>query len=244
MKKIFLNFNLLLKRIFDIFVSIILIILLIPLWITVGILIKKDSEGPIFFVQNRLTKNGKVFKMYKFRTMIQNAEKLGTGLFNYKDDPRVTKIGRILRNTSIDELPQVFNVLKGDISLVGPRPSVTYELGDYETLNKKFKKRFLVKGGITGLAQVKGRNENSWLEKVEFDNKYIDLFEKYGCIIDIYILIQTVVKVFKKSDIYVEKLEENMDEIESAKKSEEEIIKLAHIQDEEILENKELVKEK
>lgn len=234
MKKVFINFNLLLKRIFDILVSSVLLVLLIPVWIIVGILIKKDSEGPIFFGQDRLTKNGKIFKMYKFRTMVQNAEKIGTGLFNYKDDPRVTRVGRKLRNTSIDELPQVFNVFKGDISLVGPRPSVTYELGDYETLNKKFKKRFSVKGGITGLAQVKGRNENSWSEKVELDNKYIDLFEKYGCVIDIHILFQTVFKVFKKSNIYEEKVEEGMDEVESAKKAEEEIIRIAHLPDEEL----------
>ncbi len=159
-----------------------------------------------------------------------DAEKIGTGLFNYKDDPRVTKIGKKLRNSSIDELPQVFNVFKGDISLVGPRPSVTYELGDYETLNKKFKKRFTIKGGITGYAQVKGRNENSWLEKVEYDNQYIDMFKKYGLIIDVYILLFTAIKVFKKADIYEEKIE-NMNDIESAKKAEEEVIRLAHLPD-------------
>ena len=97
-----------------------------------------------------------------------------------ENDPRVTKVGRKLRNSSIDELPQLFNIFKGDMSVVGPRPCVTYELGDFETLNKKYKKRFQVKAGLTGLAQIKGRNDISWDEKVTYDNKYVDLFEKYG----------------------------------------------------------------
>ena len=226
--------NKFIKRLFDIVVSLIAIIVLTPLWIVVSILIKCDSEGPVFFIQRRRTKDGKVFNMYKFRSMQVNAENMGAGLFNYKDDPRVTKVGKFLRSSSIDELPQLFNVLKGDLSIVGPRPCVEYELGDYDTLNKKYKKRFEVRGGITGLAQVKGRNENSWDEKVMYDNEYIDKFKKEGFWLDIKIIFGTIAKVFKKEDIYEEKTDENMSDVENAKLQEEEIIRIAHLPDEEL----------
>ena len=143
--------NLFIKRCFDFVSCLIAVIVLTPVWIIVAIAIKLDSKGPVFFKQGRRTKDGRVFQMLKFRSMVVDAEKQGTGLFSYDNDPRVTKVGAFLRKTSIDELPQFFNVLKGDISVVGPRPCVTYELGDFETLNKKYKKRFEVKGGITGL---------------------------------------------------------------------------------------------
>ena len=132
------------KRFFDILLCVVAMIILIPVWLIVAIAIKCDSKGPVLFAQERRTKNGRVFKMYKFRSMVVNAESMGAGLFNFKDDPRVTKVGRFLRNTSIDELPQLWNVIKGDLSIVGPRPCVKYELGDFETLNKKYKKRFEV----------------------------------------------------------------------------------------------------
>lgn len=222
-----------LKRFFDIFASGIALILLIPLFIVLAVAIKCDSKGPVIFKQERRTKNGKIFKMYKFRSMVVDAEKQGAGLFNYKDDPRVTKIGRFMRNTSIDELPQLWNVFKGDISIIGPRPSVVYELGDFDTLNRRYKKRFEMKGGITGLAQVKGRNEISWDEKVEYDNQYIDLFKKHGIFTDIKILFGTVAKVFKRQDIYEEKVDDGMSDDQSAILAEEEIIRIAHLPDEE-----------
>ena len=166
-------FSLFIKRLFDIISSGILIVLLLPLWIVIAVAIKCDSEGPILFKQDRRTKDGRIFKMYKFRSMVVNAENIGTGLFNYEHDPRVTKIGRKLRDSSLDELPQLFNILLGDMSVIGPRPCVTYELGDFDTLNKKYKKRFQVKAGLTGLAQIKGRNDISWDEKVSYDNEYV-----------------------------------------------------------------------
>lgn len=221
------------KRIFDIFSSFIAILLLIPVWIIIPVAIKCDSKGPVFFKQERRTKNGKVFKMLKFRSMVVNAEQSGAGLFNYKDDPRVTKVGRFLRNSSIDELPQLFNIFKGDMSVVGPRPCVRYELGDFETLNKKYKKRFEMKAGLTGLAQVKGRNDISWDEKVEYDNQYIDNFKRHGIFTDIKILWLSVIKVFKKEDIYENKADENLDDAEAARLEEEKIIRLAHLPDEE-----------
>ncbi|MBR1676972.1 MAG: sugar transferase [Clostridia bacterium] len=231
--------NKFLKRTFDIFASIVTLIVLLPIFIVIAILIKCDSKGPVFFKQERRTKNGKIFKMYKFRSMVVDAEKDGAGLFNYKDDPRVTKIGRFLRNTSLDELPQLLNTARGDLSIVGPRPCVVYELGDFNTLNKKYKRRFEMRGGITGLAQIKGRNENSWDEKVTYDNEYIDKFRKYGVLFDIKIIFGTIGKVFKKKDIYEEKFDEDLSDVESAKRAEEEIIRVAHLPDEEeIIEDK------
>lgn len=221
------------KRFFDILICAVALIVLLPLWLVTAIAIKCDSKGPILFAQERRTKGGRLFKMYKFRSMVVNAESMGAGLFNYKDDPRVTKVGRLLRNSSLDELPQLWNVLKGDLSLVGPRPCVSYELGDFDTLNKKYIKRFEVRGGITGLAQIKGRNENSWDEKVTYDNIYIDEFKKQGILLDIKILIGTVAKVFKKQDIYEEKQSDDMNDVEAAKCAEEEIIRIAHLPDEE-----------
>ncbi|MCM1257603.1 MAG: sugar transferase [Roseburia sp.] len=223
-----------LKRIMDVTASVLGLIVLSPLLVIIAIAVKIDSKGPILFKQERLTKDGKKFRMLKFRSMVVDAERQGAGLFNFKDDPRVTKVGRVLRNSSLDELPQLINVLQGSLSLVGPRPPVTYELGDFATLNRKYKKRFQVKAGITGLAQVKGRNDISWDEKVKYDNRYIDLFEKYGIFIDIRILMETVLKVFKSQNIYEEKANESMNDVEAAKFAEAEIIRLAHLPDEEI----------
>ena len=224
--------NLFIKRAFDILSTAVLSIILIPLWLGVAIAIKIDSRGPVFFKQGRRTKDGRVFQMLKFRSMVVNAEQMGAGLFNYENDPRVTKVGRFLRNTSIDELPQLFNILKGDMSVIGPRPCVTYELGDFDTLNKRYKKRFNVKAGLTGWAQVKGRNDISWDEKVGFDNEYVDEFNRIGVLVDIKILWLSVIKVFKKEDIYENKADETMTDVEAAKYEEEEIIRIAHLPDE------------
>ena len=217
------------KRIFDFFCAVIAVILLLPLWIGVAAAIKKDSKGSVFFRQKRRTKGGKVFSILKFRTMVVGAEHIGTGLFNYQGDPRVTRVGRKLRDSSIDELPQLFQVITGSMSFVGPRSCVIDELGDFDTLNKKYRKRFEVKAGLTGLAQIHGRNELCWEEKVLYDNQYVDLFKKYGVFVDLWILAVTVVKVLKKQDIYEEKIMDAMDEIAAAKCAEEEIIRLAHL---------------
>ena len=226
-----LKLNLFIKRLFDICSSAVAIVILIPLWVIVAIAIKMDSKGPVLFKQGRRTKNGKVFMMWKYRSMVVNAENMGSGLFSYDNDPRITKVGAFLRKTSIDELPQLFNVLMGDISVVGPRPCVTYELGDFDTLNKKYKKRFGMKGGITGLAQCKGRNENSWDEKVTLDNEYIDLFQKEGFWLDIKILWWTIAKVFQSANINEEQ-REGMSAEESAALDDEEVKRIAHLPDE------------
>ena len=226
-----LKLNLFIKRLFDICSSAVAIVILIPLWVIVAIAIKMDSKGPVLFKQGRRTKNGKVFMMWKYRSMVVNAENMGSGLFSYDNDPRITKVGAFLRKTSIDELPQLFNVLMGDISVVGPRPCVTYELGDFDTLNKKYKKRFGMKGGITGLAQCKGRNENSWDEKVTLDNEYIDLFQKEGFWLDLKILWWTIAKVFQSANINEEQ-REGMTAEESAALDDEEVKRIAHLPDE------------
>lgn len=225
--------DLFLKRAFDIVSSSAAIVVLTPLWVVVPALIKRDSEGPVFFRQKRLTKDGRVFQMLKFRSMVTNAESMDAGLFNYEGDPRVTRVGRKLRDSSIDELPQLFNILKGDMSVVGPRPSVVGELGDFETLNCRYKKRFGMKAGLTGLAQVMGRNDISWDEKVRYDNQYIDEFAKYGILLDAKILALSVLKVFKRENIYENKADESMSDAEAAKAAESEIIRLAHLPDEE-----------
>lgn len=221
------------KRLMDIVLSSIALIVFIPIFLTISFLIKLDSKGPVFFIQERRTKDGKVFKMYKFRSMCVGAEKIGTGLFNFKNDTRITRVGSFLRKSSLDELPQLINVIKGDISIVGPRPCVTYELGEFGTLNKKYRKRFEMLAGITGLAQIRGRNENSWEEKIQYDNEYIELFKKYGVFIDIKIIIETIIKVFKAKDICEQKIDDSVDDVEAARLAEEEIIRLAHLPDEE-----------
>lgn len=223
--------NLAIKRGFDFTSSLLGCIILTPVWIATSIAIKLDSKGPIFFKQERRTKNGRVFKMLKFRSMVVNAENQGTGLFSFDNDPRITRVGHFLRKTSIDELPQLLNVLVGDISIVGPRPCVKYELGDFETLNKKYKKRFQVKGGITGLAQAKGRNENSWDEKVTLDNEYIDRYKSEGIWLDAKILWWTFIGVFKRKNINETKIDDNLSDEEAALLSDEEVKRIAHLPD-------------
>ena len=226
-----MDLNNIIKRFLDIVISGSALIILLPIMLVISFLIKFDSKVPVFFLQERRTKNVKVFRMLKFRSMVVNAEYTGAGLFNYENDPRVTRVGRFLRDSSLDELPQLLNILLGDMAIVGPRPCVVYELGDFDTLNKRYKKRFIVKAGLTGLAQVKGRNNITWDEKVEFDNEYVDLFSRLGILIDLKIIIETVIKVFHKENIYEVKSDQVMNDEEAAKIAEQEIIRIAHLPD-------------
>lgn len=187
------------KRLFDLIFSLFLIIVLLPLMIIIAFSIKLTSKGPILFIQQRLGKEGKPFGIYKFRTMIVGAEKQGTGLDSYKGDKRITKIGNFLRNTSLDELPQLFNILKGEMSFIGPRPPVTYHPYTYENYPPVAKKRFTVKPGVTGLAQVNGRNELDWPSKFKFDERYI---REKSLITDLKILLLTFLKVIRMEGSY------------------------------------------
>lgn len=196
-----MKFQLILKGFFDRLLSGLGIIFILPILAAIAIAIKIDTDGDIIFKQKRIGQNGRTFKIYKFRTMVVNAENIGDGLtVKNESDARITKVGHFLRKTSLDELPQLFNVFLGDMSLVGPRPPVTYFPYDgYENYPSNFKKRFVFKPGITGLTQTTVRNSVSWLERIKVDLKYI---ENYSIFLDIKILFDTVIKIFKPESIY------------------------------------------
>ena len=185
------------KRISDVIISLISLIILFPIFTIAGILIKLDSKGPIFFIQERVGENGKIFKIYKFRTMVTNSEKFGLGYAVKKDDPRITKVGKYLRLTGIDELPQILNVLKGEMSLVGPRPTLPYQVKKYTDWEKR---RLEMKPGITSLMIISGHNKLSWSEKIKTDTHYIDNWSLW---LDLKILLKTVwVIIFTREGIY------------------------------------------
>jgi len=187
--------NLFLKRFFDIVCSGFGLIAASPFMLLIAALVKASSEGPIFFLQERLGKKGKVFKIIKFRTMVVNAEKIGTGVkVDGKNDGRITKVGRFLRATSMDELPQLVNVVKGDMALVGPRPPVTYHpYNGYENYPEWAKPRFEMRPGMTGLVQISTRSKASWDDRIRIDLEYI---EKFSILLDIKILFGTIKTVF------------------------------------------------
>jgi exopolysaccharide biosynthesis polyprenyl glycosylphosphotransferase len=184
------------KRAFDLGATLIGVLLLSPVFIIVAGLIKLTSPGPVFFVQERNGCRGQIFKMYKFRSMVTNAEQLlkelesknevSGHMFKIKDDPRITWIGKLIRKTSIDELPQLFNVLKGDMSLVGPRPPIPREVVKYDAWHKL---RLSVKPGLTGLWQISGRNGIGFEDMVRLDLKYI---RERGFWYDLKIIFKTV----------------------------------------------------
>lgn len=204
------------KRGFDVVASAVALILLLPLFLCIAIAIKLDSPGPVMFRQARVGLHGKPFMIYKFRSMVVGAEKMGTGLFNYEGDPRVTRVGRFLRDTSLDELPQLWNIVKGEMAIVGPRPCVVGgTLGDYKDWSVQYKKRVEVLPGVTGLAQINGRNDLSWTEKIVFDDEYVERLPQEGAKLDIWILWKTIGVVFSRSSI-CEKKPEGMDEEEAA----------------------------
>ncbi len=184
------------KRTIDILASLIGLIVLFPLLIIIIILIKIDSKGPVLFYQNRVGKNGKIFKMYKFRSMVTNAEDLlkelksknemSGPMFKIKQDPRVTRVGKFIRKTSLDELPQFINVLKGDMSLVGPRPNLPNEVREFD---KWMLDKLVVRPGLTCFWQVMGRNSIGFLEWMKLDVEYV---EKRSLKLDIILILKTV----------------------------------------------------
>lgn len=193
--------NLVIKRIIDFLGSTMGIIILSPILIIISIMIKLDSKGSIFFKQKRLGLYGKPFYILKFRTMVENAENIGDGLTVKSDtDSRITKIGSFLRKTSLDELPQLFNVFIGNMSLVGPRPPVTYFPYDgYNNYPEWAKKRFSMKPGITGLAQITVRNSVSWNQRIKIDLQYIN---EFTVITDFKLIFSTILRVVKSDNVY------------------------------------------
>lgn len=192
--------NLYLKRIIDLFGSLIGVIIISPILILIAITIKMTSKGPVFFKQERLGKNGKSFNIFKFRTMVMDAENLGDGLFvKTEKDNRITSIGKILRATSLDELPQLWNVIRGDMSLVGPRPPVPHHPHKFHEYTDFQKRRFEMKPGMTGLTQVTVRNSVPWSDRIPVDVEYVERFNLW---LDMKILIKTIQKMFIKESIY------------------------------------------
>lgn len=183
------------KRVLDILIALAAMVILSPVLIAIWIAIKLSSKGPVIFKQERAGKNSKPFVFYKFRTMKRDVEPFGPSPKSGRD-PRLTKVGKFLREYSLDELPQLFNVLKGDMSIVGPRPLYISQIPEW---NERQKKRLLVKPGLTGLAQIKGRAELTREEKLEFDVKYV---ETASLLTDIRIILATVAYVFKRKNIY------------------------------------------
>lgn len=190
------------KRFFDIILSVILSIVAIPVVVVSAIAIKFESEGSAFFIQERIGKNNKKIEVYKLRTMIIDRERNGQKL---TDDQRITKVGTFLRKTSIDELPQILNILKGEMSFIGPRPLPVRYLNYY---TEEELKRHEVLPGITGLAQVNGRNNLSWEEKFKYDLYYV---ENISFALDVKIFFITFLKVFKRSDVKISEPEEAFD---------------------------------
>lgn len=160
--------------------------------VIVAIFIKLDSKGPVIFKQERLGKDGVPFKIWKFRSMCVGAEKRGTGVYSYKDDIRITRVGKIIRATSIDELPQLVNILKGDMALIGPRPALTYHPWPYGQYTEYQKHMFDVLPGVTGWAQVHGRKEVPWPERIELNVWYARHMSLW---LDIRIFFMSIFKV-------------------------------------------------
>ncbi|UFS57873.1 sugar transferase [Subtercola endophyticus] len=196
------------KRLFDVFSSALLLLVLSPVLLLIAMTVRLSTEGPVFFLQERVGLNGSTFFMMKFRTMVPNAEALlknlqnesreegNSILFKMKDDPRVTPIGKWLRRYSLDELPQLLNVLRGDMSLIGPRPPLQKEVDQYDT---HVHRRFLMKPGITGLWQVSGRSDLSWDDSVRLDLYYVENWSMVG---DFVILLKTARAVVGSSGAY------------------------------------------
>lgn len=197
------------KRLIDIICSLSAIIVFSWLYVIVAILVRIKLGSPVLFTQDRPGKNEKIFKIYKFRTMTDQRDENGNLL---PDDVRLTKFGKFLRSTSLDELPEVFNILKGDMSIIGPRPLLVQYLPLY---NEKQRRRHEVTPGLSGYAQVNGRNTISWEEKFDLDVEYVDNITFMG---DVKILFQTVMKAFVKREGITSETSQTMEEFKGEMK--------------------------
>jgi undecaprenyl phosphate N,N'-diacetylbacillosamine 1-phosphate transferase len=188
-----------LKRAIDLVGAIVLIVLFSPLLVAIVIAIRLDSKGSPIFRQRRLGLRMQEFDILKFRTMVKDAETIGTGVFTNANDSRITKVGSWLRRYSLDELPQLFNVLFGQMSFIGPRPPVVYHPYVAENYPAMYVRRFDMKPGITGLAQVNGRANLTWPQRFVLDMQYID---NYTVMSDMAIILSTLIKVLSKEDVF------------------------------------------
>ena len=185
------------KRKLDILIGSVVLLLFWPVMLITAVAIKLDSPGPVIFRQERLGYKGKVFYMYKFRSMKVNSEHTGSGVYSNKNDSRVTRVGRIIRATSIDELPQAVNIVMGDMSLIGPRPPLTYHPWPLEEYTPEQRHMFDVRPGITGWAQIHGRKDVEWHKRIRLNNWYVD---HCSFRLDVIILFRTIFKVLSNAD--------------------------------------------
>lgn len=185
------------KRVCDFVIAGFGVVAISPILILTALAVRLESRGPIIFKQERLGYKGKTFKIYKFRSMVVGAEKTGSGVYSFKGDSRITRVGRFIRATSIDELPQLFNILKGDMSLIGPRPALTYHPWPLDQYTKHQRRMFDVLPGVTGWAQVNGRKEVPWPERIELNVEYVD---RYSFAMDMKILWMTIYKVITNAN--------------------------------------------
>ncbi len=183
------------KRALDFTLALIGIICLSPILVIIAVAVKIDSKGPVLFKQQRLGMNGRVYNMYKFRSMCVGAEK--QGVYSDSNDSRITKVGHLLRASSMDELPQMINILKGDMALIGPRPPLTYHPWKYEEYSDEQKRMFEVRPGITGWAQVHGRKDVEWNKRIQLNVWYVD---NVSFLLDVKIFFVTILKVISNAD--------------------------------------------
>lgn len=188
-----------LKKIIDSLAAPVALILISPLFLVVAFLIKLDSKGPVFFRQIRVGKNGKLFRVWKFRTMVEGAEKMGLGYEIAENDPRITRVGKILRRFGMDEFPQVINIIFGEMSLVGPRPALPHQVAKYTEFERR---RLEVKPGLTNINMLKGWNTLSWKKRIAWDVWYIDNWSLW---LDLKIFFKTPIIVLLGKGQYGEK---------------------------------------
>ena len=183
------------KRALDLTLSFFALALLWPVLALVAIAIKCDSRGPVFYRQERIGRDGKPFALWKFRSMGVGAEHQGAGALVERNDARITRVGAVIRKLSLDEIPQLFNVISGDMSIVGPRPGLRYQAEAYDEVQRR---RLLVRPGATGWAQVNGRNSIEWPRRIELDLEYID---RMSLLLDLRVMLMTIPSVLKGGDM-------------------------------------------
>lgn len=195
-----MRLQIIIKSILDFIFSLLFLIILLPVFIIIATAIKLDSKGSAFFIQERVGKDGKLFKVYKFRTMYQNNQQVKSdNYYTEENDPRITRVGRFLRKTSLDELPQLINIIKGEMSFIGPRPTLKYQVDQYNEFQLQ---RLKMKPGVTGWAQVNGRNSIPWPDRIKYDVYYVN---NYSLLFDLKILLKTIKVVLYHEGIYGEK---------------------------------------